>query len=306
MSNQKVRFQTISHFIPIQGEKLHLLEIIPNATSPLLAPIMLMHGAIENGKIFYSNSQKGLAFFLASHGFPVFIPDLRGRGKSTPLISKNTNHGQYESITQDIPLFYQLIKDKFPEHPQIWFAHSWGGVLLSSCLLRFPEIAKNIQSLVYLGVKRSVLVHNIYRYFYIDLMWKGVASLVREYKGYLPPVLFGSDAESKQSHKDSLAWVKKSKWIDTKDHFDYASKVKETLFPPSLWMTGSKDLAMGHPKDMFRFIDEMKCRENSTAKILGKDNNYLHNYGHIDLLTHPDASKDHFLEILSWIKKHGQ
>ena len=70
----------------------------------------MLHGAVENGKIFYSEKNKGLASYLAHHGFDVFVADLRGRGLSEPAIKKGAIHGQTESITEDIPAFINEIK----------------------------------------------------------------------------------------------------------------------------------------------------------------------------------------------------
>ncbi len=45
----------------------------------------LLHGAIENGRIFYSNESdtenlKGLGPYMARRGYDVYVADLRGKG----------------------------------------------------------------------------------------------------------------------------------------------------------------------------------------------------------------------------------
>ena len=72
------------------GEKLYIKRFYNQLNAP---PALMIHGSVENGRIFYSNSGKGFAPFLASKGFDVFVPDLRGRGNSIPAISQNTNYG---------------------------------------------------------------------------------------------------------------------------------------------------------------------------------------------------------------------
>jgi pimeloyl-ACP methyl ester carboxylesterase len=62
---------------------------------------VLLHGAIENGRIFYSRSGRGLAPFLAREGFDAFVADLRGRGDSQPPIGPRSSHGQTESIVEE-------------------------------------------------------------------------------------------------------------------------------------------------------------------------------------------------------------
>jgi pimeloyl-ACP methyl ester carboxylesterase len=34
-------------------------------------------------------------------------------------------------------------------------AHSWGGVIMASTLVRFPELAEQVASLVFFGTKRG-------------------------------------------------------------------------------------------------------------------------------------------------------
>jgi pimeloyl-ACP methyl ester carboxylesterase len=50
--------------------------------------VLLLHGAVSNGRIFASHSGHGLALFLAGHGYDIHVLDLRGRGRSTPPIDR--------------------------------------------------------------------------------------------------------------------------------------------------------------------------------------------------------------------------
>ncbi|GAA61413.1 hypothetical protein P20652_3290 [Pseudoalteromonas sp. BSi20652] len=84
-------------------QTLHLRRIADdNQQGPV---VFFMHGAIENGKIFYTHSNKGLAPFLAEQGYRCYVADLRGRGDSKPVISRQAQYGQTESILEDIPAF---------------------------------------------------------------------------------------------------------------------------------------------------------------------------------------------------------
>ena len=46
-------------------------------------PVLMVHGAIENGRIFYNEKGKGFGCYLAQQGFDVYVIDLRGRGHYT-------------------------------------------------------------------------------------------------------------------------------------------------------------------------------------------------------------------------------
>jgi hypothetical protein len=45
--------------------------------------------------------------------------------------------------------------------------------------------------------------------------------------------------------------------------------------------------------------------ENLASLVLSKGNGNLHNYDHINILTHPDAPKDHFPIVLNWLNQHN-
>ena len=43
--------------------------------------------------------------------------------------------------------------------------------------------------------------------------------------------------------------------------------------------------------------------KKSEFKVIGKKQGFLHDYDHINLLTHPDAPKDHFPFVLNFIQQ---
>ena len=52
------------------GEKLYIKRFYNQLNAP---PALMIHGSVENGRIFYSNSGKGFAPFLADQGFDVLF-----------------------------------------------------------------------------------------------------------------------------------------------------------------------------------------------------------------------------------------
>ncbi len=265
--------------------------------------IFLLHGSIEDGRIFYSKSGKGLAPFLAEQGYNVFVADLRGKGKSTPAISSQSDFGQKEAIMEDMPNLIDYIEAKRGAKPEYIMAHSWGGVIVLSYLARFKY--DNLKAMVFFGSKRDVRVQNIHRWINIDLLWNKMGTyLVKKY-GYLPATKYGvgSDNEAKNFYLQVNHWVYSKDWIDVSDGFDYAEKLKKMNLLPTLHLTGAKDTHSGHPKDVKRLMVEIGNQENHQFKIIGKKNGNLHNYNHIDLLTHPNAKDDHFQEILRWLSQ---
>ncbi|MEI6214181.1 MAG: alpha/beta fold hydrolase [Desulfuromonadales bacterium] len=270
-------------------------------------PVLMLHGAIENGRIFYSDSGKGLATYLARNGFDVFVIDLRGRGNSLPGINRSSRFGQTEAITEDIPACITAVREICGPVPQQWVAHSWGGVLFSSHLARFPEHIQQVSSLIYFGSKRTIRVWNIHRIMKVDLVWRWVCPLACLICGYLPArqLHIGSDSETSKSYRQSAAWVRDDAWIDSDDGFDYGTAVQNIELPPIWYIAAQGDYALGHPRDVQDFMVSAGRQENRYT-VLARENGNRHDYDHITMLTHPDAVDDHFPQVLEWLQNHKQ
>jgi pimeloyl-ACP methyl ester carboxylesterase len=294
MTNQE------SIFLPQGEHQLHLRHIWKKKGGP---PVFMLHGVIENGLIFYTKKGKGLACYLAEQGFDVYVADLRGRGDSTPKIDENAEHGQFEAITQDIPLFINFIYQKTQQNIHL-VAHSWGGVLLASSLARFPKLTQSIRSKTCFGTKRMVTVKSLEKLFKVNLGWNNLAPTLAKRKGFLDAKKhgIGSDNETKKSLAESVAWVKKSDWHDPTDGFDYSQAAMEIDWPPTWHFTGSKDRVLGHATDVNIFIKEYNPQAKFT--LLSKSLGNMENYDHINILTHPSARVDHFPQLVKWMKSH--
>lgn len=286
------------YFKTRDGETLHVRFFPSKAHDDKAMPILFIHGAIENGRIFYSESGKGLAPYLADQGFDCYVLDLRGRGKSTPTISKATKHGQTELILDDIPTSLNEIFAMYPSETTIRIiAHSWGGVLALAALARFPHFIDKISKIVFFGTKRSVSVLTFERAFRISLIWNTLSPLLTAYYGYLPAREWnlGSDQESKKSHAHSRSWVKSvNAWIDPEDGFDYKKALSSLRLPPILSIMGTQDKSLGHIKDAKRFLKEANAVQAECLEVP---------FGHIDMLTAKSAAETLFPQVANWLKK---
>jgi predicted alpha/beta hydrolase len=266
----------------------------------------MLHGAIENSRIFYSGSGRRLATYLARNGFDVYVADLRGRGKSKPPIDRSSRFGQTEAITEDIPAFVEAVRVLRGSVPQQWVAHSWGGVLFSSVMARFPEYRELVNSLVYFGSKRTIRVWNFQRILKVELVWNLICPLACLIAGYLPArqLRIGSDSETAKSYRQSANWVKYDAWVDSDDGFDYGAAVKKLSLPPIWYIAAQNDRALGHPRDVRAFMESTGSQE-CRYTVLSRSNGNLHDYDHISMLTHTDAVHDHFPEVLEWLRQHN-
>lgn len=291
--------QQESIYITEGEEQLHLRHIWQSKGG---VPIFMLHGLIENGFIFYTEKGKGLACYLAEQGFDVYVADLRGRGKSLPAINSQSTFGQHETITCDIALFLEKIQSINPQKMHL-IAHSWGGVLISSFLARYPKWLDKVHSKTCFGTKRVVTAKTMEAYFKLGFMWRYIAPILAKKNGYFDAkkFRFGSDSETKKSLKESITWVIPGKWHDLNDGFDYYTAAQNITWPPTWHLTGISDYALGHQQDVQLFIDECNNR-NAKFSVLSKQAGNQVNYDHINILTHPNTVNDHFPKLALWLK----
>lgn len=295
---------TESHPVAIDDNHGIHLRRFPGSGPPLL----LLHGAIENGRIFYSRSGRGLAPWLNQQGFDVWVMDLGGRGDSQPSIAelgRKSHFSQTDSVCREIPAAMDHLGQHRPGHQQHWLAHSWGGVMMNATLARFPERIPQVASLTYFGSKRRVRAWNWQRLVYVDLVWCWLSPAIAGLAGYLPArrLRFGSDDESRLSHAQGKAWVRQTSWKDPEDGFDYGRALQELTLPPALYLAGAADPALGHPKDVQRLMAESGQGEKQLT-LLSRQNGFQRDYGHIDMLTASNAADDHFPLAVDWIRRH--
>jgi len=303
MAAMEVRQESVWAPVGSDGDELHLRRVWTDPAGPA---VLAVHGAVENGRVFWSPSGRGLAPFLAGRGLDVWVGDLRGRGESRPHLGRGSRFGQAEAITEDLPAMARAVAEARGEPPALWIAHSWGGVLLSSFLLRFPEHRRGVRGVVHFGTKRRVLVRNLHRRLAIDLTWKVACTLVAAVVGYLPArrLRIGSDDETRRSHRDSVRWVRESgAWVDTRDGFDYGAVARTTELPPTLSLAGAADRSLGHPDDVRRFLDESGPGPVE-YRLLARATGHRRDYGHVDMLTHPGAAGDHFPLVAEFLHSH--
>ncbi len=291
----------LSHWIrpdPQGPDQVHLREFAGEGS-----PALLVHGAIENGRVFYSRSGKGLAPFLANAGFNPFVLDLRGRGESRPKIGPHATHGQWESIVVDLPAVSDFLWNAQPRR-QHWVAHSWGGVLMAAALARKPELRARVASLTFLGSKRAIRVSGLRKWFIVDLGWFFLSRTLVELYDYLPARRwrFGSDDESRLSHSEGAVWVEPGPWIDPRDGFDYRAALEGVALPPLLSLAGKNDRVLGHPSDVEDFLRECGTGPRQSI-VLGRAAGNRRDYGHVDMLTAPEAPDDHFPRIAEWMRR---
>lgn len=301
-TNSDFNMNQESTFIHVYGHRLHLKHIYKEQGGQ---PILMLHGTIENGKIFYTASGKGLACYLADKGFDVYVADFRGKGESVPNISEESDHGQQEAITEDIPAFIDYVFKQTGKKCHV-ICHSWGGVLFASYLARYPESLSKVSSKICFGTKRTIHTKSFEKWLKVDLLWDKLAPRLAKKKGFIDSerLRFGAEKETYRFLKQSNIWVKQGPWRDTDDNFDYYTAASNLNWPPTWHLTGVKDKTLGNIVDVQHFVDECQI-DDVEVSLLGKQQGNLVDYDHINILTHPSAQQDHFPKVVEWLLKYS-
>ncbi len=265
--------------------------------------VLMVHGLGERGEVFCPAAGGGLAPWLAQSGHPVYVAELRERASASSTIPDITQH---QLICEDLPALFQLVAEEHPQQSFFVLAHGWGGVLVASALIRQPHWLERVAGLVQLGVRRVCAQRNWQRRLLLDLMWRRLAPLAGWRQGYLPlrSLGLGSVDLSRQLHDDSWMWQNGGKWRDPQDGFDYAAALAGIAWPSSLYLAGHKDHCLGHVADVRAFARELGGHDAQLV-LLRKGSGSSRDYGHHDLLSHPQAANDHFPLILSWLARHA-
>lgn len=294
-----MKHQQHSYYLPVRDYQLHIRRLLP-LTEPM-GTVLMLHGAIENGRIFYSSSGKGLGCYLADHGFAVYCADFAGRGLSLPHSSSGFDHSQQQLICHDIPALLQHVQ-QVHQQPMHVISHSWGGVLASASLIRHPELLRYVRSKVCFGSKRKIHGKSLERRLKIDLIWRWLGTLLATKHGYFPAKHWrlGADDEPRQFLADCIEWIYSDHFLDCSDGFDYAAAAKQLRWPPLWHFVAERDRVLGHPNDVQAFMAE-SGQQHARFTHLSLAEGALMDYDHVSMLTHSKAVHDHFPKLLSWL-----
>ncbi len=275
------------------------------AGSPQGAVVLLVHGALEDGRVFHPRSDQGLAGVLAAAGYTVYVLYLRGHGASLPALQQaGAAVTQHRLITEDLPAALTLLQERHPGQRLFAGGHGWGGVWLASALIRRPDLLAVVDGLLHFAVRRRQLHGGAFTRFTSAVFWQRMLPLLGRAKGAIPAraMALGSADESTAIYAANLAWMR-GEWRDLEDGFDYASAIEDLAWPPSLYLAGEMDRQQGHIGDVRDFARELGPHDAQIV-LLQKGQGCSRRYGHNDLLTHPQAEVDHFPLVLSWLEQH--
>jgi pimeloyl-ACP methyl ester carboxylesterase len=293
-----------SLMVPVTGKvQLHMRRLWTGEKGTG-EPVLMIHGIAEDGHIFYSHSGLGLACYLARNGCEVFVPDMRGKGKSWPSINQHSEFGFHEVVTEDIPALAATVSRLSGGREQTWITHSLGGVLVAAALARRGQEGFGVRQIAHFAARRLIRTTGFRRRLMVDLLWNRIGRVAVSFEGYLPAAALGlgTAAESRRCFLDAIEWSTREQWIDAEDGFDYGATLARGRWLRSLYFASATDRAFGSADDVRDFMHELG-RHDGRMLVLGRAGGNLRDYSHTGMLLNPEAEADHFPQLLDWMRE---
>lgn len=120
------------------GWSIDLRHVAPSAPRVSPRPVVLLHGVVTNGRNCDLDERHSLARFLASRGFDVWVPSLRGTGESEhrSLLGPADDLDFDTYLEHDLPAILAYVQRAAGASEVDWVGHSMGGMLLYAHLAK--------------------------------------------------------------------------------------------------------------------------------------------------------------------------
>lgn len=258
----------------------------------------MLPGFAASSAIFSPHhSESGLAHFLASQGFDVFVGELRGKGASWPQVSRHSNWGVHELISEDIPALLNRVADLRPGVAQLWLGEGLGSQLLVGAYGRQQALPAPVVGMAHFSAARRCELSTLPKAL-LYTGWQTYCLLISKLMGSV--AVHSGQAESCGVWKNICHWHHSDQWKDPLDDFNYRVAVRHYGLPPSIYFNSTRSSLWGSISDTRLWIEELGEHDAQLISVSKKNGN-LHNYSRRELLLHPQASNDHFQTLLTWL-----
>jgi predicted alpha/beta hydrolase len=323
------------------GEQLHLRHFVPAAETPnqhdvahfsadLLdrltdshgqprRSVFMLHGEAECGRIFYDDSNRGLARYLAGLGYEVFVADLGGRGRSLVPDQQQSSLTVHDLITEAIPALLQsaaqhsvvvtntqqtAVAEAFKPcatGPDVWVAHGFGAVLLSAAWARMPESQRCAKQWVFFNGRRRFSATQRIAGFCVKLFCHSLTEKLVSWRNLFPATRLGLGTadENASWYRTYASWMNGKSWCGD-DGFDYHAALLSAKVPPTLHLAAASDKVFSNLVDVRNFIHELGPHD---ARLLVVDQIAAskRRYNHLSMLLDQSAEQDLFAPLQSWL-----
>lgn len=264
-------------------------------TPPHATPVLLVHGSFSNRGFWISNKGIGLAPFLSSRGYDVWVVDLRGHGLSW--------HGpDFTSITAedhiqgDLPAAVRYVCETTGK-PLFLAGHSAGGIILASYLSVSRLKPDRLLGVALFGAQLA------YGEEFLKVPALAfLAEVLVTLLGRIPARLLGlgPEAEPAAEMLEFIRWKKcGGKWMDSRG-FSYEEGLK-AVETPVLVVAGAAD-RNDPPAGCKKLMDAFGSADKQFV-LLGRTQGFSRDYDHIGMIVSKEAAREVWPLLADWMDR---
>ncbi|MFZ5724732.1 MAG: alpha/beta fold hydrolase [Pseudomonadota bacterium] len=215
--------------------------------------VVVLHDLFADGSLFFRNSD-ALASRLAHEGFDVWVPDLRGKGRSWPALTRESARDFacdfHRAVTEDLATVFGQLREQAPDKPVYLVGHGTGGLLWLSFLARWPMVRDTVRGIVLLGTatvrERNGLL--------AGWRWRVRDGWFARWRSFQYGLVqkTGADGEPGVEATHFYGEIRRlleQGWIDPEDGLDHAARLAALPYwPPTLVVTGERDAPWCGPR----------------------------------------------------------
>lgn len=262
------------------------------------APVILVHGTFCQRSFWVSNKGVGLGPYLRGRGYDVWIPEVRGHGRS-PRDRRYRGWSAEDQMRFDLPAVQRLVADE-REGRAHWVGHSWGGVAILGAIGGDWLNEDAIRSAVVLGANITEGDAWLKRRLPRAAAWSALTCL-----GRVPAGLFrlGPEPESRGYMLDFFRWKGPNAAWRTADGRDYWDGIRRAKVP-LLAFAAADDTS--DPVPGCRFMFDAYGAHDKEWVLLGADRGFSKDYGHVEMIVSKEASREVWPRIGDWLDAHAE
>lgn len=317
------------------GFRIALYRYLPKGESPHPDPVFFCHGLGSDGHNLDLNEKYSWAQGFAKQGLDAWVIDLRGSGKSS--VPKGGNWS-FDDHIEDARSAIDLILKKTGTEKVHWLGHSMGGILLYAYLGVHGQ--ENVRSAVIMGspvdfgdgadyklglkfawmlnlipyvpigrlvkmlVPLSFLLRILPSKFLFSLVPHGLLPVTPENMEIGDMKVIGYNvvhSPSARIFRQFAHWVRERAFCSEDGKINYRESMKDLQIPLQIFSgTGDK---VARPESVRAALDWIP-KENIEYIELGKEQGFVDNYGHGDMIFGKKALEEVLPLALDFVLKH--
>ena len=297
------------------------------------APVLLCHGlGINRYDLDAPDEEISVARYLHGRGHDVWIPELRGAGRSraSRLPFRGRRPWDFDDhVHRDVPAILRHVLDSTGASALHWVGHSMGGMLAYAAMEHYD--ARLFASVTTIGSPAFTAM----RHPWVDFMYRGRpllgavrwlpyrrlgqwASLNPWFLHWLVGNLAANPDNMDRRHLARLVrvglydlpaelldqfadWYAGEGFARTDGLLDYHAHMAR-ITAPTLIVAGADD-RLSPLEDLRRVYDAIASPDKQLL-IVGRENGFSADYGHIDLVFGLRAREEVYPRIAAWIEAH--